>query len=159
MRTLLLIILSIYLVKCQQTKSQIHKKVDEYIQLYQERSDFNAFLALYANDLVLEDMVGGYRVEGRESFAEFFNWPDERFEKISDETIQVKNVIVEGNRASIEGYFTPFGWNGNEVEAMQFVTILYFNDEGKIIRHIDWINYPNTLIDYSKRENSNEWID
>ncbi len=144
---------------CISSRNQsVDQEVAAYIRLYQERTDFEGFLDLYDENMILEDMIGGYYIEGKEQFAEFFNWPDERFEKRTDKTIIVTNTIIEDNKASVQGYFTPFSWNGNEVEAMQFTTLLYFNEERKIIKHVDWINYPNTLIDYSKRPNSNEWI-
>ena len=30
--------------------------------------------------------------------------------------------------------------------------------DGKIVRQVDWINYPSSLFDYSNRQNSNLWI-
>ena len=97
-------------------------------------------------------------MEGRKAFAEFFNWPDKRFEKLSTETFVVQSTVIENNKAVIQGYFTPFRWDGKEVESMQFTTLLYFDQNAKIIRHVDWINYPNQLIDYENRMNSNQWI-
>lgn len=145
---------------CTSTKeSTIEPIVDFYIQTYQEREDFEGFLNLYAEEMILEDMVAGWRMEGRQQFREFFSWPDERFQKRAENTFEVDDVIISENMAVIKGYFTPFHWDGQEVGVMQFTTLLYFNEEKKIIKHIDWINYPNDLIDYSTRANSNEWID
>ena len=154
----LLLIVFLILSSCKDERIPVQKKVDEFILLYQERTDFEQFLELYDQDMVLEDMITGHRMEGSENFKEFFNWPDQRFKKLSPKTIIVKSSVIEGNNAVISGHFTPFEWDGQQVEAMQFTTILEFNDQGKIIRHVDWINYPNNLIDYSKRANANEWI-
>ena len=57
-----------------------------------------------------------------------------------------------------KGYFTPFKWGNAEFEAMYFTTLLNFNEQGKIIKQVDWINYPSTLVDYDNRKNANEWI-
>ena len=154
---LLLIILT--LSSCENNADPVKEKVDEFVRLYQERNDFEKFLELYDQDMVLEDMITGYRMEGIERFKEFFNWPDQRFKKLSPKTIIVNSSVIEGNKAVITGHFTPFEWDGLRVEAMQFTTILEFNDEARIVRHVDWINYPNNLIDYSKRGNANQWID
>ena len=154
----LTLIVLLVLISCKDEAIPVKGKVDEFVELYQERNDFEQFLELYDQDMVLEDMITGYRMEGIESFKEFFNWPDQRFKKLSPKTIIVKSVVIEGNHAVISGHFTPFEWDGQQVEAMQFTTILEFNDRAKIIRHVDWINYPNSLIDYSKRANANEWI-
>ena len=140
------------------SSNQLEPLIQEYIQVYQERSDFDAFLSYYAEDMIIEDMITGYRVEGKKGFAEFFNWPDPRFESRHPNTYEVETLIIDGQKVTIQGYFTPFSWDGQEVEAMQFVTILFFNDKNKIIKHVDWINYPNSLIDYQTRGNSNEWI-
>ena len=156
-RIILLLSLVLLLPGCN-SQSTTSQHVDLFIRLYEERTDFQDFLDLYAEDVVLEDMVTGYRLEGRDAFAEFFNWPDKRFEKLSEKTFIIQNKVVEDNKAVISGYFTAFKWDGQSVEPMQFTTWLYYNEAGKIIKHIDWINYPNSLIDYAKRGNSNLWI-
>lgn len=51
-----------------------------------------------------------------------------------------------------------FKWKDSSFEAMYFTTILTLNETGKIIRQIDWINYPATLVNFNLRKNSNEWI-
>ena len=158
MRNLYWSLIGLMLLSCQPKVSPVQKQVDKFIELYKARSDFEQFLALYHTDMVLEDMITGYRMEGRDAFAEFFNWPDKRFEKISDQTIVVQSTVIENNRAVIQGYFTPFKWDATAVEAMQFTTLLYFDENANIIRHVDWINYPNQLIDYENRMNSNQWI-
>lgn len=145
------------LIQCG-SKQNISPIVDTYIDIYQKRQDFDGFLDLYAEDMILEDMVAGWKIEGKDQFREFFNWPDTRFEKFEPNTFEILSTVVEGNQAVIHGYFTPFRWDSTSVEAMQFTTILDFDEHGKIVKHIDWINYPNYLIDYSKRVNSNEWI-
>lgn len=71
----------------------------------------------------------------------------------------IENQIIDGYEVVTQGHFTPFQWDSIEVGPMQFTTILTFNEQGKIIRHIDWINYPSYLIDYQKRKDSNSWID
>ena len=154
---LLLIVLT--LISCDNNTNPVEAKVDEFVRLYQERNDFEKFLELYDQNMVLEDMITGYRMVGIESFKEFFNWPDQRFKKLSSKTIIVNSSVIEGNKAVLTGHFTPFEWDGLRVEAMQFTTILEFNDEARIVHHVDWINYPNNLIDYSKRANANEWIE
>ncbi len=156
-RSILLLSLTLLLLACN-TKPHTTNNVDQFIMLYEERSDFQGFLDLYSVNMVLEDMVTGYRLEGRDAFAEFFNWPDKRFEKLSEKTFIIQNKVVEDNKAVISGYFTPFKWKGETVEPMQFTTWLHYNEEGKIIKHVDWINYPNSLIDYTGRGNSNLWI-
>ena len=153
----ILILLVLAFSSCKQ-QDQPALPVEQFIKTYQERSDFTAFLDLYAEDMILQDMITGYEAKGKDAFAAFFNWPDPSFQKLQEETIIVDEVIVENNLAVISGHFTPFRWDTIRVEAMQFTTLLKFNENGKIVLHQDWINYPNNLIDYENRGNSNEWI-
>jgi hypothetical protein len=62
------------------------------------------------------------------------------------------------NKVVTTGHFTAFKWGELEIEAMQFTSILTFNSSGKIIKQVDWINYPSYLVDYNNRKNSNKWI-
>lgn len=140
------------------TDIHLQKIVDNYIQTYQKRADFNKFLSFYSDSILLEDMVGGYRMEGKNAFAEFFDWPNPNFQKLEEETLMITDKIIDNQQAVLKGYFTPFSWNDQKVEAMQFTTVLTFDEANKIEHQVDWINYPNNLIDYAKRVNSNEWI-
>ncbi len=157
-RFCLILFLFSFSLQGQLSQGLIAEKVATYISLYQQRDNFDGFLGLYSENMVLEDMITGYRLEGREQFAAFFNWPDTRFEKRAANTLIIQSQAIQGNMAVLQGYFTPFSWDSTEVEAMQFTTILYFNDKGEIVRHVDWINYPNDLIDYEKRANTNTWL-
>lgn len=140
------------------SKNEIENSVEEYIAIYQQRDDFESFLKLYDDHIILEDMISGNHLEGKLALKEFFNWSNQKFKKLNDKTFIVNDLIINNNTAVINGYFTPFAWDSIRVEAMQFTTILRFNDEWKIINHTDWINYPNYIIDYAERSNSNDWL-
>ncbi len=143
---------------CTNHSNIIDRKVNLFIDIYQERVEFEKFLNLYSESLMLEDMMAGTRVKGKEELRNFFNWNDDSLVKKENKAFIVEKYYVNDRSVVIQGYFTPFTWNGLEVEAMQFITQLDFNEEYKIIRHRDWINYPNNLLDYTNRNNSNEWI-
>lgn len=156
---LFLVIILVGILGCDQPgKVDLMEITTRYHQTYAERSDFQKFLSFYADTMVLEDIVFGERIEGREELARFFDWENPGFSLRDSVAIVVADQIIEGEKAVIQGYFTPFTWDGMDVEAMHFTTILEFNEAGKIIKHIDWINYPAYLIDYEKRKNSNLWI-
>ena len=48
--------------------------------------------------------------------------------------------------------------DAQKVEPKQFNTWFYFDQNVKIVKHVDWINYHNSLIEYFRRVNSNSWI-
>lgn len=132
--------------------------INEYYQTYQERKDFDKFLSFYDQNIILEDVISGDRIEGIEAFKQLFDWNNPNFVLTDSVALVVTNQIINKNIVSTQGYFTPFSWSGTLTEAMHFSTILKFNDKGKIIKQTDWINYPNTLIDYRNRKNSNDWL-
>lgn len=157
----LIIVIFAFLFSCKSNSSNNHDlkyTIDEYYQTYAERQDFEKFLAFYDSSMVLEDIVFGERIEGLANFRAFFDWSNPIFELQDSVALIVTDQIIEKNDVVTSGYFTPFTWGGIDVEAMHFTTILRFNTEGKIIQHVDWINYPSYLINYESRKNSNEWI-
>lgn len=155
----ILFLLVLLFFSCQKNETASTEETTTLLyQIYAEREDFERFLSFYDEDMVLEDFIFGERIEGKETFKEFFDWPNPKFQKLEDKALVVKDITVQKNKAIIRGYFTPFKWGDYTSERMHFTTILEFNKAGKIIKHQDWINYPNTLIDYNKRKNSNDWL-
>lgn len=132
--------------------------VNDYYKTYEERVDFEKFMIFYADDIMLEDMISGEAITGKKALKEFFDWNNLAYQKIHKKTLIIDEQIFDGNKIVCKGYFTPFKWGEIEYEAMHFTTILTFNSSGKIRKQVDWINYPNNLIDYQNRKNSNNWI-
>ena len=61
----------------------------------------------------------------------------------------LEDLLVQGNLAIGSGYFTPFNYHGftyAEEEPMRFTIWLTWNDQGKIIKQVDWIDYPGELL-------------
>ena len=151
--------LLLLLCSCQQKENLlIQEKTKEYYRTYQERSDFQKFLSFYDDHVVMEDIILGERKNGKKEFADFFDWSNPDFSKTDSLALIITNQLFQENQVLTQGYFTPFKWGEQHFEAMHFTTILTFNAKGKIIKQVDWINYPSTLINYEKRKNSNEWI-
>ena len=107
---------------------------------------------------MLEDIINGDRITGKRNVKAFLNWNNTKFKLIDSVALKLDYLVVEGNRAVAKGHFKPFQWGEAMVEAMHFTTILYFNEDQKIVRQVDWINYPNSVFDFEKRKNANDWI-
>lgn len=131
---------------------------NEFFQVYQEKRDFNKFMNFYAEEAVLLDMINGDKIVGRKNIKEFFQWDNPNIEKNDSGNLFIEEQIAEDKVVVTKGYFRTFKWQGEQVEAMNFITILHFDENGLIAKQEDWINYPSTLIDYNSRKNSNEWI-
>ena len=141
-----------------QTSSPIKPIVENYYQEYIKRNNFKVFLSYYSDDIVLEDIISGAKIEGKKNLETFFDWENPNFQKTDSATLVIESLILDENVAVAKGYFTPFKWSIHEFEAMHFTTILYFNAVGKIEKQVDWINYPSNLLDYQSRQNANRWI-
>ena len=132
------------------------KLTTAYYKIYQQRKDFPQFMAYYDDNVVLEDMINGDRVEGKEALARFFNWDLPGYQLQDSVALKVTDMIVDDNRAVVSGYFTPFNWDTLHIGAMHFTTSLQWSDDGKIIKQVDWINYTDILL--TNRKDANHWI-
>ncbi|TNE49832.1 MAG: nuclear transport factor 2 family protein [Bacteroidetes bacterium] len=121
-------------------------------------SGFDAFINFYADTVILEDIITGVRVEGKADLIDFFDWNNPNFSKTQDQVLVLEMLFVDGKQSVAKGYFTPFRWGEHYFEAMYFTTLLTFNESGKIVRQVDWFNYPSNLVDYQNRKNANLWI-
>lgn len=139
-------------------KAEIKGVVDAYYSVYMERTNFESFLSFYDDQALLEDIVSGERIVGKKNLTNFFNWDHKGLKKNERNSLVIYDQVIDENKVVTRGYFTPFLWKESKFDAMHFVTLLYFNDSGKISKQIDWINYPNNLLDYSSRKNANKWI-
>ncbi len=156
--SILSIFLFILLISCSSIDPNIEVKqiTAEYYKTYQASNDFVKFLDFYAAEIELQDIINGDKIQGKEKLKDFFNWNHPELIRNDSLTLIIKDQIFRDKKVITTGYFTPFKWGELEVEAMHFTTILYFNNSHKIIKQIDWINYPSSLI--ANRKNSNNWI-
>ena len=147
------------LSSCIQKKDKLLPKiVEDYYNVYNERQDIDQFMQFYAKEVVLEDIINGDRIEGKQALKSFFNWDDPNFKKLSPNNLIITDKLIDENKVVLKGYFMPFKWGEAEFNAMHFTSILSFNSSGKIIHQTDWINYPSSLVNYNERKNANEWI-
>lgn len=154
------LILVVGLLSCS-TKNQnktIRPIAEEYFETYKARKDFNKFLDFYDEQIVLEDIINGDRILGKRNIKAFLNWDNPEFKLIDTVVLVVENLILDENKVVANGHFTPFQWGDSKIEAMHFTTILFFNENKKIIKQVDWINYPYNAIDSENRKNANDWI-
>ena len=132
--------------------------VERYYQTYNEHQELDKFIDFYDENIVFEDIINGDRIAGKEKLKIFFDWNNPDFKRLEDNILEVTEIIIKNNKVVVKGYFTRFKWRKTEYEAMHFTTLLTFNELGKIIKQVDWINYPTNLVDYNERKNSNAWI-
>ncbi|KZN41388.1 hypothetical protein [Pseudoalteromonas luteoviolacea] len=155
LRNLCLLTLLLFLSACNITPeservftlSEIAKR---YVKTYQEREDFDEFLSYYDENVVLEDMLYGIRVNNKRAFGEFFNWAAGDFKILNNEPtfVLTQQVIDEQQRTIVlYGSFNPFVYNTIQFGPWRFTTLLKINEDGLIYYQQDWINYfPRSFI-------------
>lgn len=126
--------------------NQSREKALQFFDTYKARSDWDAFQDLYAKDLVFQDVVFRHTYN-KEEFINFYNWPDPLLAKHPDypEVMVLEDLATTDSTAIGRGHMNPFYYDGKlygDLEHMRFVIALHFNEEGKIKRHIDFIEYP-----------------
>ncbi|BDS11557.1 nuclear transport factor 2 family protein [Aureispira anguillae] len=156
---LLYLLAGSFFYSCETAQSNsIEKTIEEYYQVFNQRQEFERFLDFYDKNIILEDIINGDSIVGKQNLKDFLDWSNPGFERLTENSLVVVDKIIDKNNAVIKGYFTAFKWGGKLFEAMHFTTILTFGKSGKIIKQVDWVNYPSTLINYNERKNSNKWI-
>ncbi|MBQ4861227.1 nuclear transport factor 2 family protein [Pseudoalteromonas sp. MMG013] len=118
--------------------------VEDYIQVYGERTDFVRFIDFYATDAIFEDMVYGHTASNRKAIANFFDWTANKVAVLDNKAVLVvtdKLIDVHSKHVILSGYFNRFRYQGNELGPWRFLIKLQFGSDGKILYQQDWINY------------------
>lgn len=141
-----------------QQHSNQKELVNAFYSVYNQRKDIASFLAFYDDSIVIEDIINGDRIEGKENLRKFFDWGNPDFECLEPSYLVIREQVIDEDKAVVRGYFSRFRWGMLEFERMHFTTILTFNEQQKIIYQTDWINYPSELINCEDRKNANDWL-
>ena len=139
-------------------KEDLRPIAEEFFETYKARKDFNKFLSFYDEQIVLEDIINGDRIKGKKNVKAFLDWDNNKFQLIDSVVLELEYLIVEERKVVAKGHFTPFQWGDSKFGPMHFTTILNFNVNKKIVKQVDWINYPYKLIDPENRKSANDWI-
>lgn len=114
----------------------------DLFQTYKQRQDFKAFLNFYADDMAFEDVFYQVNLHSKKDFADFYDWNKGKFERLNNPHIlRVDSLVTDKAQVVARGEFLQFRYNGKEMGPWRFVIWLEFNQHGKVIKQIDWINY------------------
>lgn len=140
----IILLFTLFIIGCAATQKQPDTRAlaQQYFAIYAERQDFEALMAMYDDKAVLEDMIYGFYAKDKSVIRAFFNWHDGHFELPSGPpALVVEKQAFDGTLVITEGHFTRFKYKGKAMGPWRFVIWLEFNEQGKIIRQVDWINY------------------
>lgn len=114
----------------------------QYFKTYSQRSDFEKFMSFYTEEVVLDDLIYGFKATGKKHLTEFFNWPYGNFKVIGNKpALVISSQVIDGLKVSTTGVFNRFEYMGKEMGPWRFIIYQEFNQAGKIKYQEDWINY------------------
>lgn len=121
---------------------ELSKVAQQYFVIYDQRSNFELFMSFYADHAQLTDMVYGNQLNNKTEIADFLNWQRGNFQtKNQGDILTITNQIVSNNTVITEGYFHTFSYDNQNLGPWYFIISQEFDDNNKIIKQIDWINY------------------
>jgi len=123
------------------SEAQLREIAEQFFKTYSQRDNFDSFLNHYSDAIVLEDLVYGERVEGKEAVRGFYRWDSPEVELIDQKALTVLEQIISGSHVVTRGVFLPFYYHGQKMGPWRFVIWQEFDDQGLIIKQFDWINY------------------
>ncbi|KPV93966.1 hypothetical protein AN214_03998 [Pseudoalteromonas sp. P1-9] len=144
-RVLLIVTSTLSLYGCTMTENKQHQLqnvLEDYYRVYSQRTDFQRFMDFYDDNAQLDDIIYGNTLNNKKEIAAFFAWDNGQFEVLDDKPILIlTKQVIEGNTAITQGYFNQFKYNKQVLGPWLFVIVHQFNDQNKIIKQTDWINY------------------
>lgn len=166
---------------CHTIDHDVHISADLHTELvaqaffktFAERTDWEKFCSYYREDMQFEDIILQIKLDSLWQFQRFYKWNDtiNVFTKLNpnQEHLTIFSLITDSLTAVARGRFNPFYYNEQLVDpfwGMEFTIWLYFDDQRKIIKQIDWIEYDDfTLENVIRRCRQNgvmlppEWLD
>jgi len=128
------------------TQNPFQKQADIYIKLISERKDVNSLMDLYSDSIQYDNMVIDEKFTSKDALftQRKLEWKDSlyQFQAEFPKAISIENISYFNNNIILKGIITPYLYNDKIIPHKKFVTSLYFNSKGKIIKQEDWIDYP-----------------
>ena len=148
-KTVIALIYAIHLSACsvmqtpvQTPSTAIAERAKAYFSVYAARQDFSRFMAFYADNAALHDVVYGYSAHNKSEIAAFFAWDRGEFSTVMPGSIlQVTRQVVSGDQVITSGQFNQFHYNGQKLGPWEFVIWQQYSAEGLVLQQQDWINY------------------
>ena len=175
--TSLLITLSCCVEKPSSPLSDRSQKVEQkaraFFKTFADRNDWDTFCSFYREDMTFSDIMLQLELDSLWQFKRFYNWDGEgdNFRKLTpdQEHVTIESLVVNDSTAVMTGHFNPFYYYDELIEpetGMAATIWLFFDENLKIKRQIDWIEYDldvlQNVIDRVKENGMQEvpdWLD
>ncbi len=154
-------------------EQQTELKAREFFDTFSDRTDWEKFCSFYSVDVAFDDIILQIHLDSLWKFKRFYKWDDEvnTFKKLSPDQkhLVLESLVVNDSIAVGRGHLNPFYYNEvliNTDWGMAFTIWLYFDENLKITKQLDWFEYdPAVLENVVKRcrekgfEATPDWLD
>lgn len=136
-------------------KQEVKLKLSDYLMTYALHQEFDKLLGYYAQDAQLINVIKGDKAKGIKQIKNYFNWEDKKLTyQRSESAFVVENIWIDGLNATVVGYLMPFEYDGVDLGPWKTVMLFEFDQELKIIKQTDYINYtPKAMFNNSPNSN------
>lgn len=152
---------------------QVEKTARAFFATFAERKDWGKFCSFYREDMAFEDILLQIKLDSLWQFKRFYKWDEEGepFKKLAPEQehLTLISLVANDSVAVGRGRVNPFYYYGELVDeewGMEFTIWLYFDEQLKIKKQIDWMEYaPEVFESVIKRirehgvEKTPDWLD
>lgn len=149
----LLIVLS-----CTGKKSFNEKSAKEYYaQLSEIQPNYETLENFLTKDFIYEDVIFKQEYASKEDFIKSLDKTDTAYHFSSKKLLKLDIITaINDSMVWVKGIHLPYRYGQNPVDSMKFISVLYFNKDGKIKRQEDWIDhsYEGILSMYQFRNSS-----
>lgn len=122
--------------------TRLEQRAKDYFTIYAARQDFDRFMAFYAENASVNDVVYGFSAQGETNIRAFFDWHRGQFSTVLPGPIlHVTRQVVSSDQVITEGQFHQFKYNGQTLGPWEFVIWQQYSAQGLILQQQDWINY------------------
>ncbi len=133
----------------QATRSQqVEAKAQSFFETFAEREDWERLCSFYREDMQFQDITLQLQLDSLWKFKRFYNWDGEgdNFRKLTPDQdhLTLYSLVANDSVAVARGRVNPFYYYDQLVESewgMEFTIWLYFDEELKIAKQIDWMEY------------------
>ena len=154
-------------------QQQVEKTARAFFATFAERKDWEKLCSFYREDMAFEDILLQIKLDSLWQFKRFYKWDEEGelFKKLTPDQdhLTLTSLVANDSVAVGRGRINPFYYYGQLVDAewgMEFTIWLYFDEQLKIKKQIDWMEYaPEVFESVIKRVRENgvekapDWLD
>ena len=133
-------------ISCQNNEKDKAEEVAQlFFETYADRKDFNKIKSFYNDSIEYENVIQNtstLKFETSYLLNNVLSWNDKSIAYEGGKALKVNEIISKDSMVVVNGEFNSYTYNGFQFLPMRFTTYLYLDKNHKIVKQVDWFNYP-----------------